>query len=740
MLPLELHKGSFYRDGRKILPTGPVYFGRLPGNCDADYFAESVWPHNEAYLDSDFSRMREVGFTWAIPFINMNSFYRDGKPLEEMFARVARMIELARQNDFYLIPFPGVFLHDPKVAASILGRQVNEIGNYPQHGAFNPIVFEANVKIFSEFSLRFGQEVNIPLIMNRASGRLWTGYAGFRPGEGESLELLPVKPYWQQWLREQYQDDFATFLADHPRLPEAPKNWNEVALPVEVYGQFTEADSRTFSFLKFQSSSSAETHKRFYREVHKVAPWIKTMDVHEGCEYNTGPQETYIPGLSDYDAVWVEMYGFNMVSGSHVAPRWQRVGFHEPTTGKYQIDSLSVCTEAWERARYLKAAAPNTALIPCHGSVLHAFMRWAPEERDQRILFERLQRVYMEAGADGIGFWAWSDDETSARPEPEYFYREGESMGIINTKMDYRPVARRMRTYLSNREPKMNVSSDVLLLRPTAHLMGLHMVDGNMTMACITSALARLGIAPEVKATWYQGKGAISLEELLPYKLVIVGADEYRKDFAQVPATLLEYTRRGGRVLLAMGNTDSLLTPTMVETPSEELAELLAHPIVDDTYNQQYNAWTVSLRWQLKDDVLLYWDQRRGRYLPGREEKEFTFKWVQLPAHVQIIAEAVAPAPERSKNPEDLKKYFVQLQKMGPWSPLFYRNPIGKGAAYVFTYSLNVFRSLLDETDVQRDDWDWLLQAAIDDAKVETDPCHSLSVLAQEFFNFRPTR
>ena len=55
-------------------------------------------------------------------------------------------------------------------------------------------------------------------------------------------------------------------------------------------------------------------------------------------------------------------------------------------------------------------------------------------------------------------------------------------------------------------------------------------------------------------------------------------------------------------------------------------------------------------------------------------------------------------------------------------------------------YTLNIFRTFIDEIDVQRDDWDWMLQAAIDDAGVTTDPCHSLSVLAQEFLNFRPTR
>jgi len=740
MQPLELRNGSFYRDGRKILPTGPVYFGRSPGTCDVDYFADEYWAYNSSYLDGDFARMREVGFTWAVPFLNMASFWQNGKPVEKMFERVGRMVELARQNEFYLIPFPGLFIGPGSpVAANVLGRPADDPALDVAYMAFNLYLYEAHVKNFMELARRVGQDVNIPLIMSRFAGRLWTGYAGFRPGEPEAKELLPVKPYWQAWLKEQYADDFAAFLADHPRLPEHPTRWEDVALPIEVEGQFTEADSRTFTFLRFQSTTSANIRKQAYAEVHREMPWIKTMAVHEGCEWNTGPQENYIPGLGDYDAVWIEMYGFNMSNGSHVAPRWQRVGYHEPTTGKRQIDSLTVFSEAWERARHLKAAAPNTALISCHGSVLHAFMRWAREERDQRILFERLQRVYMEAGADGIGFWCWTDDDSSARPEPEYYHREGEAMGVIDLQMRYRPVARRQRTYLSARADAPRISDEVLLLRPTPHFMGMDMIDGNMTAAALTSALARLGIAPEVKATWYQGQGPIALEELTPYKVVVVAADEYRKDFPAVPETLLAYARQGGRVVLALGEPDRLLSPTMQETPSPALAELLGHPVVEDTYDQHFNPWTVSLRWQLRDDVLLYWDARRGRYLPGREEKPFVFKWLQLPAHVEVLADAVAPAPYKGDDPDELRKYFIQQQKVSPWAPLYYRVPLGQGAAYVLAYSLNVFRSWLDETDVQRDDWDWLLQIPLDDAHITTDPCHALSVLAQEFLNMKPT-
>ena len=100
----------------------------------------------------------------------------------------------------------------------------------------------------------------------------------------------------------------------------------------------------------------------------------------------------------------------------------------------------------------------------------------------------------------------------------------------------------------------------------------------------------------------------------------------------------------------------------------------------------------------------------------------------------------MAPAPYKGDDPAELNKYFTQQQKTSPWSPLLYKRSVGQGEVYVFTYSLNVFRTWLDETDYQRDDWDWVLQGPLHAAHVTTDPTGALSVLAQEFLNFRPTQ
>jgi broad specificity phosphatase PhoE len=448
--------------------------------------------------------------------------------------------------------------------------------------------------------------------------------------------------------------------------------------------------------------------------------------------------ECYLPGIQELDSVWVEMYQFGMTHSTHTHPDWERRTWFEPTTGKLGADMLSVISECWRRARYLKAAAPKTALVCCHGTVMDNLIRWTPEPRDQRILFERIQRTYLDAETDGLAFWCWTDDETSSRPEPEYFYREGEAMGMINFQGAWRPVGRRAATYARAAPAPARVNREVLLLMPTPHLMGLDRIDTFTTASCVVSALARLGVAPDVKATYFRGHGPIPLRELQDYKVVIVGADEYRKDLPEVPGVLRRYVERGGRLVLALGRPDQLLSPTLEPLPCPELVKLTGLDRVQATNHQHTTHWFKSVRWQLAPEALPYWDQRRGRWMPGRGEKRLVYKFVELPKDATLIAEAAVSNPAENDVAYG-SAVFASAGENRFW-PLYYSRPLGRGRVFVLAYTLNVFRGHLDEIDVQREDWDWVLQAALDDARVTTDPCQSLSVLAQEFLHFRPTR
>lgn len=735
---LTIERGEFQRDGRRFVPFGAVYFGRRPGTCGGNYFADDFWPDALAHLERDFARMAEIGCTWVVPFVKTTPFFRRGQPVGKVWKRYDLMVETARRCGLYLVPFPS---HEwVRGFAQLMGRAYVEDPAHPHpHPATNPQVYEAVLKVNSAFAARHRDDAAVPLIMVRGGGRLWTGYCGYAPGEPEGRELLPVRKLWQAWLRRQYGDDFAAFVRSHPRLPEKPRRWSAVALPVEVEGQFTEHDSRTFDFLRFTAELSARNQEQIRRDGHQAVPGSRYMFPFEGCEFDRGPMECYLPGIADVDAVWLEMYQFGMTHSSHTHPDWERRHHFEPTTGKLAVDQLSTVTAAWNRVRYLKSAAPDTALVCCHGTVMDNLIRWTPEPRDQRILFERLHRTYLDGGADGLGFWCWTDDESSSRPEPEFFYREGEAMGIVDFAGAWRPVARRMAAYTRTPPAAPRVSGDVLLLVPTPHLMGLDRLDTLTTVACLTSALARLGVAPEVKATWYRGRGPIGEEVLAPYKAVVVAADEYRKDLAEVPEALRCYAAAGGRVLLALGAPDSLLSPTLEPLASPALAELTGAPKLLATNHQHHTFWTQSLRWRLADGFLPYWVPRRGRWMPGRGEKRLTFKWLKVDPTCRVLAEAVVPKPPARP---DTFYGTAEFQYAGEnvWYPLYYRQPVGSGAVFVLPYSLNVFRSHLDEIDVQRDDWDWLLQAVLEDAGVHTDPTHSLSVLAQEFLNFRPTR
>jgi len=739
MIRLSLEDGQFRRNGERFVPFGPVYFARQPGTCGGDYFADEFWDVTRSYLERDFARMAEIGCTMAVPFVKCDNFYANGEPVERLFARVDEMFDVAARHGIYLLAYPHYSING--IFENLMGRPCQDDPAHPhKHTAVNPQIFDLHVKHILIWGKRYGQAVNhLGFLAGAGGGRLWTGYAGYGPGTPEGRELLPVKRTWQQWLQLRYADDFPAFLRAHPRLPEHPRNWEEVALPVEVAGQFSEHDSRTFDFLAFTAHLSGDVQNRICDIVHREAPGTWLTGGAEGCEFERGPMEALVPGINNVDILWVEAFQFTMTHGSHTHPDWERATFYEPVTTKLAVDSLSPITEAWERARYLKAASPNTAVILDHGTVLQSLIRWTPEPHDQRVLFERLHRTYLDAGIDGLGFWCWTDDETSARSEPEFFYREGESMGMIDYDGDWRPVARRAATYAKAAVTPPRVSKDVLLLLPTPHLMGVDRIDGLTTAACLTSALARLGVAPEVKATYFKGQEGIPLEELLPFKMIVLGADEYRKDFPGVPEVLCQYVEQGGRLLLAMGQPDTLLSPTLEPLPNPALARLLGAPAVANTMHQHHSLWGESVRWQLCDDVLPYWDRRRGRWMPGRGEKRLTFKWVTLPEGAALLAEAAVPSPPTNPDEAYGWDHFQHAGKKN-WTPLFYRRPLGQGAVFVLPYTLNVFRGHLDEIDVQRDDWDWLLQAVIEDANVTTDPCHSLSVLAQEFLNFRPTR
>ena len=733
---LRVKNGQFMDGKRRVVPFGPVYFARKPGTCGGPYFDDAWWPEAKTWMEKDFPRMAQLGCNFVVPFVKTTVFYRQGKPVEKYFKRFDYLLKVAEANGLYVFPLPNC----PKANfKDVMGRPYQGATEVPVlTTALDEQVRDYFIRMTAIWAERYGDEgAFLGILGGAGGGRLWTGYAGYAPDQPEGKEMFAFKPHWQQWLRQRYQDDFQAFLKSHPRLLEQPRRWDDVALPFDVEWKITEDDSRTFDFLAFQAHLSARVQNVICREVKKVSPNVLLSGGAEGCEFERGPMECLIPGINAVDILWVEAFNFTMVHGSHTHPDFERAHFHEPIGTKKSIDMLSVCTEAWERARYLKAASRNTALILDHGTVLDSLVRWTPGTRDQRILFERLHRTYLEAGADGLGFWCWSDDETSSRPEPDYFYREGDTMGMIDYHANWRPVARRAALYARTAQRGTRVSRDVLLLLPTPHMMGLDRIDGLTTVACVTSALARLGVAPEVKATYFRGKEGIPIEQLTPYKLIVLGADEYRKDFPSVPPALRQYVERGGRLVFALGRPDALLSPTLEDLPSPDLAALTGGVKLLDTNHQHNNQWWKSVRWRLCEGFLEHWDVRMGRWMPGKVEKRLLYKFLELPSNATLLAEAAVPPPAANALAFGVES-FAGAGENQYW-PLYYKHPLGRGWVYVLAYSLNVFRGWVDEMDVQREDWDWVLQAAIEDAAVETDLCHSLSVLAQEFLSFRPT-
>lgn len=204
-----------------------------------------------------------------------------------------------------------------------------------------------------------------------------------------------------------------------------------------------------------------------------------------------------------------------------------------------------------------------------------------------------------------------------------------------------------------------------------------------------------------------------------------------------MPAVLRQYVAQGGYLVLALGRPGALLSPTLEDLPNADLSALTGYPTLLATNHQHHNQWAKSVRWRLCDGFLEHWDTRMGRWMPGKAEKRLHYKFLELPPHATLLAEAAVPHPSANEQAFGAES-FAGAGENQYW-PLYYKHPLGQGWVYVLAYTFNVFRGWVDEIDVQREDWDWVLQAAIEDAGVETDPGHSLAVLAQEFLHFRPT-
>ena len=158
---LTLKNGSFLRSGERFVPFGPVYFARRPGTCGGDYFADEFWPDAKEHFERDFARIASLGCTWVVPFVKTTPFWKDGKPVEKVWKRHDHMVEAARRNGLYCVPFPNA---PNEMFPAVMGRPyANDPAHPHKHPATNPQIHDMTVEITAAFARRYDDDTAVPL-------------------------------------------------------------------------------------------------------------------------------------------------------------------------------------------------------------------------------------------------------------------------------------------------------------------------------------------------------------------------------------------------------------------------------------------------------------------------------------------------------------------------------------------------------------------------------------------------
>jgi hypothetical protein len=216
---------------------------------------------------------------------------------------------------------------------------------------------------------------------------------------------------------------------------------------------------------------------------------------------------------------------------------------------------------------------------------------------------------------------------------------------------------------------------EVLVLLPAPIFQSLYRYRANLTAFGVFTSLGRLGIQANMAFT-AAGEKLITLDEIKPYRLVILGSSTYRKDFNAVPEILLEYVKQGGNLFLPLAKCDSLVDPYLKVRTSPALKELAGCKSSERVE-----------KGQLAGIKALH--PSFGKNLPDTWSLEMTepatFTKVELGPGAEVLAE-------------------------GNGEPLLYRHKIGQGTVYVYTWNLDVFIYDGGTLDHHKDAWDWLWQ------------------------------
>ena len=521
----------------------------------------------------------------------------------------------------------------------------------------------------------------------------------------------PLRGPWAAWLKERFAGDFAA-VRKLFGLGRDEGAWEEVRTPVEMEPYFNEENPRSFEFALMQEVLCRRASDRVNRRLRPVTPRQLVVEAMEGCCFSTGHLTTIVPEMITADALWLECYHWEGLRSHHLVDeaglRWMK----EPVAEKPCADIINAAGYVQMLTRWMQRS--GKAIIMCHGVDIGEKRRGVRSEEDQALLLHRYNTFFHASGGHGVAYWCWSDDELSrtfTRPlgieydtltpaEQKEYSQAGETMGIVRYDGSLRPVTEHVRD-LSKRlrgRARVQTPSEVLVLFPCPMFQSLHRYRSNVTGFGIFTSLARQGILAEAAMT-SAGEELLRAETLAPYRLVVLGANEYVRDHPEVPALLEGYVKAGGTLLLPLGDPGRLQDPYTKWQPSPALRRLAGCARL----LSRKPANTIQ-------DV-------RGEH--PAFDPEATPAWT-LDMDEQPTLTRVKPV-----------KGAQVLIRSGT-APLLYRHRLGKGTVYVFTWDLDVFVWRGAEIDYAGGQWDWLWRGLAAELGLAQDPKNEMTLTIRE--------
>ncbi|NLF40174.1 hypothetical protein GX586_12070 [bacterium] len=682
--------GAFILDGKPWPLHGATYFGRRPGTCGANWFDEH-FGYNVQFIPRDIETMHRLGINCVSLFAPGRHFFNKTEPREEMFEKLDRVLELFDAAGIRVILF-GARGFDRETWCAAQGIPVPD-GLW--HPALQPEALRAAVEGQSVFRARYAGR---PVVI------------GYPTGSGRffryDFSVPAVRDAWAAWLKERF-DGSLSHARKALQCATDERTWEEIRTPLEMEPYFNEDNPRSCEFATMHQAFVMKSSAELCEALKKMTPDQLMFTVMEGCCFSTGHLNAYVPELFPGDAVYTECYHWEGVRSDHIQSEAERRWMREPVAHKPSVDLVDQAGYVQMLIRWMQRS--GKPLVVCHGCDIGEPRRGVRDEADQAALIDYFNTAIVAAGAHGICYWCWSDDEqsktfTSAQgveytidtpPEKRPYWQSGETMGIVRLDESVRPAGdhiARLSRERAGRAPNSS-ASETLVLFPMPVFQSLYRYRANLTGFGLFTALARTGILAE--ALWTSaGRRVITAADLAPYKFVILGVGEYLRDHPSVPGALETYVHNGGTLLLPLGFTDKLrdeclgwhAAPALQRLAgAEELIERAPRPRLDDI-RAAHAGWAHNAVRSWKLDI------------------------ADSPCMTCVRPVSTA----------------TMLAKAGD-SPLLYRHALGEGHVYVFTWNLDVFTFDGDRPDHTSTGWDWLLKDTAAATKITTDEHNPLA-------------